>query len=1297
MFRSPSGRKFAGRARAARRIALVFSLFVVAAGLPYVNAGAWQQDEEIRPLRSPSALKGQANIIEGADYVPGEVLVRFRTDAAAKTAEEISLPLRAAEGEEMSLERFGGSEIVSGLRLAKVDPAHTLEAVAELAARPDVLYAEPNYLWRAHRTPNDPCFNGVTTNCFPVNGPVSGYGGGMYGLNKINAPGAWERTTGDKSVVVGVIDEGIDVQHPDLAPNIWVNPAEGELPNGKDEDGNGLIDDNNGWDFVNNDRTVYDGPGADDDDFPTDGHGTHVAGTIGAKGNNNLGVTGVNWDVSIISIKVLGPQSGSVSGIINGYNYAHQLRLSGVNLRVLNNSYGGPGKSLSALDAIRRLNDVGILFVAAAGNDGLDNFIVPDYPSNYDVANVLSVAWMDSNDTRVSSSNFGARLVNIGAPGSSILSTFARTTAGSTYERNGYAFLQGTSMATPHVAGAAALVCAANPNISLTQLRGVLAFTGDRVSGLNGITTTGRRLNVANAVEAALEGDTTAPAPAGNFRITAQTGRNVTLAWTAPGDNGTGGLAVADYDLLFVNPTGGVTVLPLTLLPAAPGTQQSLTVDVPYRNTAGTLQLRAYDNVGNSSNASVSVAVSDFVAEPYTSALSAAQPLSTDATTNLFPAPGSDDSYASYALPFNFPFYGVNRSSLTVSTNGALYFANPPRFPSGGAADAASSPEGLNGRTVIAGLWDDIDLRTCLRADSGVYVSRPDANRLIFRWQGVPFSNSFANCPATPRTAASHVNFEIELRADGSIQFRYGQNPLTVAVVGISGGDPAAYVVSTHTRPEVPLGRQPINLSNAATVTFSPRVAQLFTISGSVKDANGAGVANVTVFLSGNLNASRVTDAGGNYSFSGVEGGGNYTLTPSHPGYNFSPASINIANLASNQGANFTATSNAPTGANSLGFAQASYNLNEGSGRVTLTVMRTGDTSGAATVNYRTADADNFTVGCADTVGNHGSAYARCDFATVVGTLSFAPGEVGKTIAVPLIDDAHVEGTETFQMQLSNATGTGTTLGAQSITTVTLADNDTTAALNPVISSIPFFVRMQYLDFLSREPEGGEPWSAVLARCPNIFTGPSVNTDCDRIAVSQSFFGAPEFRLKGFYAFRFYKLAFNRLPEYAEIVSDMSFVAGATEAEVYARRAQLAVAFTARPEFQAAYGGLTNQQFVETLLGRYSLGLVTTPDPATPDSGTRVTYTSGTLINQLNSNLLTRAQVFRAIADSDQVQGAEFNSAFVAVQYYGYLRRTPEPAGYQDNLNALLRGVSPREMVNAFLNSAEYRLRFGQP
>ena len=473
------------------------------------------------------------------------------------------------------------------------------------------------------------------------------------------------------------------------------------------------------------------------------------------------------------------------------------------------------------------------------------------------------------------------------------------------------------------------------------------------------------------------------------------------------------------------------------------------------------------------------------------------------------------------------------------------------------------------------------------------------------------------------------------------------------------------------------------------------------SFQGRVVDTAGNGIGKVLITLSGTQTSVAQTDADGNYTINFVGTGGTYTVTASAPGLRFEPASQTFNSPGVNQIANFTAALIPPTGLNIVGFAQTASQYGEADGRATFTVTRTGDTSGTATVDYRTIDTDAFTLGCADAINNGGGAFARCDFSTTVGTLSFAVNETSKTITVPIIDDGHVEGAETFQLRLSNAAGTGTTLGTQNLWTVTITDNDAAGARNPIITTgaadYLFFVRQQYLDFLSREPEEGQPWTAVLNRCADVNTGPAINTDCDRIAVSAAFFGSPEFQLKGFYVFRFYKLAFNRLPQYAEIVSDMSFVAGATEAEVYARKAQLATAFTGRQEFLDAYASMTNADYVAALLNRYGLVSVRTPDPATPDGATRITLSGQNLTNRLNTGALTRAQVFRAIADSDEVSQREFNPAFVAVQYYGYLRRTPEPAGYQQNLSALQAGVSPREMINAFLNSTEYKLRFGQP
>ncbi len=222
--------------------------------------------------------------------------------------------------------------------------------------------------------------------------------------------------------------------------------------------------------------------------------------------------------------------------------------------------------------------------------------------------------------------------------------------------------------------------------------------------------------------------------------------------------------------------------------------------------------------------------------------------------------------------------------------------------------------------------------------------------------------------------------------------------------------------------------------------------------------------------------------------------------------------------------------------------------------------------------------------------------------------------------------------------------------------------------------------------------------------CPNPFnTDPnSGSASCDRILVSSSFFGSPEFRLKGFYVFTFYRVAFDRLAAYSEIVADMRAVTGTTPADTFARRAQFPVSFTGRQEFRNRYDALTPQGFVDALLERYPVQQITTPDPAVAEAEDvtrpKIVLTRAELVNRLTSGVLTRAQVLRAIVESDEVGAAEFNRAFVAMQYYGYLRRTPEPDGYQSWLNHLAANPNDsRTMVNGFMNSPEYNLRFGNP
>ncbi|VTR91084.1 peptidase s8 s53 subtilisin kexin sedolisin : Subtilisin-like serine protease (Fragment) OS=Moorea producens 3L GN=LYNGBM3L_56740 PE=3 SV=1: Peptidase_S8: VCBS [Gemmata massiliana] len=329
-------------------------------------------------------------------------------------------------------------------------------ALAYYGAVSGVAWAEPDQILRAAVVPNDPSY------------------GSMYGPAKIGAEAAWNITTGSPNFVVGVIDTGVDYTHPDLAANMWRNP--GEIPgNGTDDDGNGYVDDVYGWDFYDDDN----------DPMDEDEHGTHVAGTIGAVGNNNLGVTGINWNVKIMALRFLGPGGGSTSGAIGAINYSVAM-----GVKVTNNSWGGYGYSQALARSIAYAQSAGQIFVVAAGNDGIDNDVAPAVPANYSTTfnNVITVAATDDSDELADFSQYGAHTVTLAAPGVGILST----TPGGTY-----GLLDGTSMATPHVTGAIALYWSANPTLSYTQVINKLKTSVDKLSNLTGKVSTGGRLNVA--------------------------------------------------------------------------------------------------------------------------------------------------------------------------------------------------------------------------------------------------------------------------------------------------------------------------------------------------------------------------------------------------------------------------------------------------------------------------------------------------------------------------------------------------------------------------------------------------------------------------------------------------------------------------------------------------------------------------------------------------------------------------------------------------------------------------------
>jgi subtilisin family serine protease len=327
-------------------------------------------------------------------------------------------------------------------------------------------------------TPNDPRF--TSGDLWGLHN--TGQAGGTADAD-IDAPEAWDISTGSSAVVVAVIDTGTQIDHPDLKDNIWTNP--GETPgDGIDNDGNGFIDDVNGWDFVNNDASVYDGP---DDD-----HGTHCAGTIAGRGNNGTGVVGVSWNAKIMPLKFLGPGGGSTSDGIAAVNYATMMKLRGVNIPITNNSWGGGGASAALKTAIEAGGSAGILFVAAAGNSGSNNDSKPDFPASYDSPCIVAVAATDRRDTLAGFSNFGLTSVDLGAPGVGIVSTVPVST---------YAPDNGTSMAAPHVSGVAALAVSVDPTLTVTQLKDALLASVDKIPNLAGKTVTGGRLNAAKTLE----------------------------------------------------------------------------------------------------------------------------------------------------------------------------------------------------------------------------------------------------------------------------------------------------------------------------------------------------------------------------------------------------------------------------------------------------------------------------------------------------------------------------------------------------------------------------------------------------------------------------------------------------------------------------------------------------------------------------------------------------------------------------------------------------------------------------
>jgi subtilisin family serine protease len=403
------------------------------------------------------------------NFMEGELLVKFKQGIDRKNKNNVHGKHLSKIKKKFFHNNIDHVNLAPGLGIQ--------EAIGEYAADPAVEYAEPNYILHANSIfPDDPYFTDLW-NLLNI-----GQTGGTPDAD-IDATLAWKKTKGNKDVVVAVIDSGIYYTHEDLARNMWVNSEEYYGAAGIDDDGNGYIDDIYGLDtYIHS---------TDNDPMDILGHGTHIAGIIGAAGNNSIGLVGVNWNVQIMTCKFMGPWgTGTTSSAIECLDYVKDWKDKGLNVIATNNSWGGGAYSRALYDAINAQRD--ILFIASAGNRGQDNDVTPQYPAAYPLPNIITVASTDHNDEKATSSNFGRRSVHIGAPGVDIFSTLPEHTH---WGDSFYGHLSGTSMASPHIAGIAALLKAKRPSRDWRSIKNLILSGGDPLESLEGITITGRRAN----------------------------------------------------------------------------------------------------------------------------------------------------------------------------------------------------------------------------------------------------------------------------------------------------------------------------------------------------------------------------------------------------------------------------------------------------------------------------------------------------------------------------------------------------------------------------------------------------------------------------------------------------------------------------------------------------------------------------------------------------------------------------------------------------------------------------------
>lgn len=463
------------------RVGIVGILIVSAAVLGQLRR--WQSKPFLNVEVDHSAPQKPKTASRTVKDAEPEVLVRFKP--GVKLSDIRKIAGRSNDRVEDNIESVKGLVTIDDL-----DGASAEDVARQYAAMTDVVeYAAPNDVISiddpaspgrpgdlpkepADNVPNDPEFG----NQWALSN--TGQDGGKSGAD-VNALKAWSKTKGTRDVVVAVLDTGVDYTHLDLAANMWIRPD--SVPQYSDDELGTF-----------NDLQGYSADCESSDPMDENGHGTHCSGIIGAEGDNNEGIAGINWNIQIMPLKFLGRGgTGTTKDAIEAINYAIDRKQKGVNIRVISASWGSTQYSKPLEDAIRAAGENGILFVAAAGNSSTDNDRYKHYPSNYDLPNVISVAALDRNDSLASFSNYGAKSVHVAAPGREIVSTWLG---------DAYREASGTSMATPYVSGIAALIIANEPNITIEKLKDRIIKSVDKVDSLNGKVVSGGRIDAAKAL-----------------------------------------------------------------------------------------------------------------------------------------------------------------------------------------------------------------------------------------------------------------------------------------------------------------------------------------------------------------------------------------------------------------------------------------------------------------------------------------------------------------------------------------------------------------------------------------------------------------------------------------------------------------------------------------------------------------------------------------------------------------------------------------------------------------------------